>query len=118
MPSMRRSPLVVLTVALALAAPASAGAATGPVVVRDVLTGRFTLPGIPVPARLDPIQDFTQPDTQIEPSVAVNPANPLNVVTAYQEGRIASGGDATNGFATSFDGGATWVHGELPGLTT
>src|SRR3954466_14505526 len=113
-----RSTLVALTVALAPAAPAAAGAAAGPVVVRDVLTGRFTLPGIPVPARLDPIQDFTQPDTQIEPSVAVNPANPLNVVTAYQEGRIASGGDATNGFATSFDGGATWIHGELPGLTT
>src|SRR5438094_935963 len=99
---MRRAALLALV--LALAAPGVAAAETGPVVVHDVMTGRFGLPGIPVPAGLDPIQDYTQPDTQIEPSVAVNPANPLNVVTDYQEGRIASGGDATNGFATSFDG--------------
>src|SRR5207237_3119539 len=33
-------------------------------------------------------------------------------------GRIADGGDATNGFATSTDGGKTWRTGELPGLTT
>jgi hypothetical protein len=109
---------LLLATALVLAAPAVARAETGPVVVRDVLTGRFDLPTVPIPAGGDPIQDYTQPDTQIEPSIAVNPANPLNVVTAYQEGRIASGGDATNGFATSFDGGATWIHGELPGLTT
>jgi hypothetical protein len=64
------------------------------------------------------IQEYVQPDTQIEPSIAVNPANPRNVVAAYQEGRIADGGDATNGYATSFDGGRTWRYGELPGLTT
>lgn len=63
------------------------------------------------------IQDYVQPDTQAEPSIAVNPANPRNVVAAYQEGRIAGGGDATNGYATSFDGGRTWRYGELPGLT-
>src|SRR4051812_49693137 len=67
---------------------------------------------------VDPIQDYTQPDTQAEPSIAVNPADPRNVVTAYQEGRIANGGDATNGYATSFDGGQTWTYGELPALTT
>src|SRR5436190_742373 len=65
-----------------------------------------------------PIQDYVQPDTQIEPSIAVNPANPKNVVTVYQEGRIADGGDATNGFATSLDGGKSWKTGELPGLTS
>jgi hypothetical protein len=40
------------------------------------------------------IQDYVQPATEIEPSVAVNPANPKNVVTVYQEGRIADGGAA------------------------
>jgi hypothetical protein len=64
------------------------------------------------------IQDYVQPDTQIEPSIAVNPANPLNAIAVYQEGRIANGGDATNGYATTFDGGKTWKYGELPGLTT
>jgi hypothetical protein len=104
-----------LLVLLVFAGPASA--ATVPTLVHDVKTGSDPL-GSAVPAAPDPIQDYVQPDTQAEPSIAVNPANPLNVVAAYQEGRIANGGDATNGFATSFDGGRTWANGELPGLTT
>src|SRR5438477_8054964 len=94
-----------------------APAATAPTLVRDVKTGVDKL-GSLTPAVPDSIQDYVQPDTQIEPSIAVNPANPKNVVTVYQEGRIADGGDATNGFATSMDGGKTWKYGELPGLTT
>ena len=85
--------------------------------MRDVRTGSDAL-GSLTPAAPDPIQDYVQPDTEIEPSIAVNPANPKNVVAVYQEGRIADGGDATNGFATSVDGGKTWRTGELPGLTT
>src|SRR5207247_6969461 len=100
-----------------LIAPAHAGAAaTFPTLVRDVRTGMDRL-GTRSPAPSD-IQEYVQPDTQIEPSIAVNPANPRNVVTVYQEGRIANGGDATNGFATSFNGGVTWTYGELPKLTT
>src|SRR5207302_4161332 len=99
-------------------APGSAaGRAAGPKLVRDVKRGSDKL-GSLTPAAPDPIQDYVQPDTQIEPSIAVNPANPKNVVTVYQEGRIADGGDATNGFATSTDGGKSWRTGELPGLTT
>jgi hypothetical protein len=95
--------------------PQASAAATFPTLVRDVRTGMYKL-GTRKPEPAD-IQDYVQPDTQIEPSIAVNPANPRNVVAAYQEGRIANGGDATNGFATSFDGGKTWKYGELPGLT-
>ena len=58
-----------------------------------------------------------QLDTEIEPSISVNPRNPLNAVTAFQSGRVDAGGDATNGYATTFDGGRTWTHGLLPGLT-
>jgi len=99
--------------------PVAVGKASAgkPVLVRDMKTGKDKL-GSQIAATPDPIQDYVQPDTQIEPSVAVNPANPKNVVVAYQEGRIADGGDATNGFATTFDGGQTWTYGELPGLTT
>src|SRR3954454_14943610 len=88
-----------------------------PVLVRDVKTGRDEL-GSLIPGGSDPIQDYIQPDTQIEPSIAVNPANPKNAVAVYQEGRIADGGDATNGYATTFDGGQHWTYGEVPGLTT
>jgi len=106
------------TVLLLPGAPGSAAdRAVGPKLIRDVKTGSDKL-GSLTPAAPDPIQDYVQPDTQIEPSIAVNPANPKNVVTVYQEGRIADGGDATNGFATSFDGGRTWKSGELPALTT
>src|SRR4051795_6051231 len=113
----RPASLIAVLAGLAIAAPASA-AAPPPVLVHDVQTGMYRLGTVPIPDGGDPIQDYTQPDTQIEPSIAVNPANPRNVVAAYQEGRIASGGDATNGYATSFDGGETWTYGELPGLTT
>jgi hypothetical protein len=107
---------IAAAAAIALFVAAPAGAATpSPAVVHDVMTGTDDLGSLSIP--IDPIQDYVQPDTQIEPSIAVNPANPCNVVAAYQEGRIANGGDATNGYAVSFDCGATWTHGELPGLT-
>jgi hypothetical protein len=84
--------------------------------VRDVRTGSDPLGSLLLNSA-DPIQDYVQADTQIEPSIAVNPRDPNNVITVYQEGRIANGGDATNGFATSLDAGQTWQSGELPGLT-
>jgi len=40
------------------------------------------------------------------------------IVGAFQTGRIAPGGATDIGWATSQDGGATWTHGFLPGLTT
>ena len=39
------------------------------------MTGMDNLGSLTIPP--DPIQDYVQPDTQIEPSIAVNPANPL-----------------------------------------
>lgn len=103
--------------------PRSVAAAKAPAagprlhLVRDVKTGKDKL-GSQIPGGPDPIQDYIQPDTQTEPSIAVNPRNPKNAVAAYQEGRIADGGDATNGYAVTFDAGKTWKYGELPGLTT
>jgi hypothetical protein len=45
-------------------------------------------------------------------------ANGSTLVAAFQTGRIAPGGATDIGWATSTDGGATWSHGFLPGLTT
>ena len=39
------------------------------------------------------------------------------IVTAFQVARIYGGGGADIGFATSTDGGLTWVNGYLPNLT-
>src|SRR5438132_2321034 len=58
----------------------------------------------------------SQHATEVEPDVA---AVGSTLVTAFQAGRFYSGGGSTNiGWATSTDGGATWSHGFLPGITT
>src|SRR3954447_12217941 len=96
--------------------PASAGAGSGLVVLRDV---RASHDDIPLGKVTYPISATKpQPDTQIEPSIAVNPGNPLNAVAVFQEDRVDAGGDAGNGYTSTLDGGKTWAHGYLPGLTT
>lgn len=52
--------------------------------------------------------------TEVEPHTL---ANGSTLVAAFQTGRIAPGGATDIGWATSTDGGSTWSHGFLPGLT-
>jgi hypothetical protein len=114
----RKVPVAVIGVALigaAVAAPAASGARPAVKVIRDV---RASVADIPLGKVSYPVDGkHPQPDTQIEPSLAVNPGNPLNAVAAFQEDRVDSGGDAGNGYTTTFDGGKHWIHGYLPGLT-
>src|SRR5437764_617314 len=57
-------------------------------------------------------------DTEAEPDVAVDPNDPDIVVAVFQQERFdQSGGCVVPGFATSRDGGLTWIAGSLPGLT-
>jgi hypothetical protein len=62
---------------------------------------------------------FTNPDsqhaTQVEPDTF---AFGSTVVSAFQTGRFFDGGSSDIGFATSLDGGFSWVHGFLPSITT
>jgi len=62
---------------------------------------------------------FTNPTsqhaTEVEPDTY---AFGSTIVTAFQTGRISDGGSSDIGFATSTNGGATWKHGWLPGITT
>jgi hypothetical protein len=53
--------------------------------------------------------------TEVEPHVL---AFGNTEVAAFQTGRIVNGGGTAIGWATSTDGGNTWTHGFLPGLTT
>jgi len=53
--------------------------------------------------------------TEVEPHLL---ANGSTLVAAFQTGRISPGGATDIGWATSTDGGTTWSHGFLPGLTT
>ena len=58
-----------------------------------------------------------EPDTEQEPMIAVDPNNPEVVVAVFQEGRYPDIAAVDDGYATSHDGGRTWIHGDLPNLT-
>ncbi|HEX6712097.1 MAG TPA: sialidase family protein [Thermoleophilaceae bacterium] len=57
----------------------------------------------------------SQHQTVVEPDTF---ANGSTIVAVAQVGRFFDGGSSANGFSTSTDNGATWVHGILPGITT
>ncbi len=52
--------------------------------------------------------------TEVEPDTF---AFGNTIVSAFQQGRFFDGGGSDIGFATSTNGGVTWVHGSLPGTT-
>jgi hypothetical protein len=56
----------------------------------------------------------SQHATEVEPDTA---SWGSTVVAVFQVGRVADGGSANIGWATSRNGGKTWAHGFLPGLT-
>lgn len=52
--------------------------------------------------------------TEVEPDTY---AHGSTIVSTFQVARVFGGGAADIGFATSTNGGSTWTHGYLPGLT-
>ncbi len=63
----------------------------------------------------DPFTNSTsQHKTEVEPDTY---AYGNTIVSVFQTGRVVDGGSADIGWATSADGGATWKHGFLPGIT-
>jgi len=52
--------------------------------------------------------------TEVEPDTF---AFGSTIVSAFQVGRVFGGGSSNIGWATSRNGGATWSHGYLPGIT-
>jgi len=64
----------------------------------------------------DPYTDAqAQHQSEVEPDTY---AFGGTVVSAFQVGRVSGGGASNIGWARSGDGGATWTHGFLPGITT
>jgi hypothetical protein len=80
----------------------------------------FLAMAAPLQAQLVKISSdsFTNPESQhkseVEPSTY---SWGSTMVAAFQVARIHDGGGADVGFATTKDGGKTWTHGLLPGLT-
>lgn len=104
---MRRVALLLVAVLSTSASVVPAHAASGPRVLRDVQAGVHKLSVVPP----------QQPDTATEPSISVNPRNPLNAVTMFQAGRVDAGCAQINGYGVTFDGGKTWKSGVFPSLT-
>jgi hypothetical protein len=48
-------------------------------------------------------------NSEVEPFVAVNPANPSNIVGVFQQDRWSNGGAHGLVASTSHDGGSTWT---------
>jgi len=62
-------------------------------------------------------QPGSEPDTVVEPDVAVSPIDPDIAVAAAHDGRYPDGGAVGISYSWTHDGGATWHHAPLPGLT-
>src|SRR2546423_12780347 len=63
----------------------------------------------------DPFTDAqAQHRTEVEPDTF---SSGSTIVSAFQVGRVFGGGSSDIGFATSVDGGTSWIHGSLPGIT-
>lgn len=58
--------------------------------------------------------NYSEHRSEVEPDVF---AWGSTIVSAFQVARVFDGGGADIGFATSTNGGVTWTHGYLPGLT-
>jgi BNR repeat-like domain len=57
---------------------------------------------------------FLYVNAEVEPTIAVNPANPNNMIAAWQQDRWSNGGSRGPGTAYSFDGGGTWTRTSAP----
>jgi len=81
----------------------------------------FVDPAVAGPVRVNndllPPGNATNPWSQAEPDIDVNPFNDKNLVAVYQESRFRDGGARALNFSTSMDGGITWTEGSLPHLT-
>ncbi|MBL0125699.1 MAG: exo-alpha-sialidase [Betaproteobacteria bacterium] len=63
--------------------------------------------GVPNPGTL-----YT--NAEVEPHLAINPANPNNLIGSWQQDRWSNGASQGNAVGVSFDAGATWSTRPLP----
>jgi BNR repeat-like domain len=101
--------LVVLGVAATVAVAATAGAATvAPLALVSGPSPYATCTAGAGPGAVNYV------NAEVEPWVAVNPANPANIIGAWQQDRWSDGGSHGLVAGYSFDGGASWGETPLP----
>jgi hypothetical protein len=107
---MRRTPLVIATAALATII-ATAPAVADPAPSLTVLhVGQIAEQDIPP-------ESYSEPDTLVEPDIEVSPTNPDWAVAAAHDGRYPDGGAVDISYSWTHDGGKTWHHAPVPGIT-
>lgn len=62
-------------------------------------------------------QPGSEPDTLVEPDVAVSPVDPDVAVAVFHDGRFPDGGAVAIGYAWTHDGGRSWRQAPLPGVS-
>lgn len=100
---------LVLIAALCAAAPGEAAAPPGTPVVVHV--GRVTEQDVAS-------HGGSETDTVTEPDVAVDPRDKDDAVAVAHDSRFANGGAVGISAAWTRDGGASWHHHTVPGITT
>lgn len=98
---------IAIAIAAGAAIAASATTLAGDVMLKQISSDPFTNT-----TAIDGVAVFHQ--TEEEPDTF---AFGSTIVSAFQVGRFHNGGADDIGFATSTDGGKSWKHGFLPGLT-
>ena len=104
-------PLTLITLGLT-AAPAGTAAAAAPPSPPAVVTAQQS-------AQQDvPALPGSEPDTLVEPDVAVSPLDDRVAVAAAHDGRYPDGGAVGISYSWTADGGQTWHPHPLPGVTS
>ncbi len=91
----------------AVPATALAAGSVGAAVLHVGQAARQDVPSLP----------GSEPDTLVEPDVAVSPLNPDIAVAVAHDGRYPDGGAVGIETAWTDNGGASWHHRPLPGVT-
>ena len=111
---MRRNLVAIFAVAVlalptvALASTYTAGTAVQANLATSPLTGFLCAPVGP---------GTSYPNTELEPWLAVNPTDPLNVVGTWQQDRYSGGASKGSSVGVSLNGGKTFTQISVPGLT-
>src|SRR5581483_10820948 len=95
-------------VGTAVAAPATAAPPGQPVVIHQGQVTRQDIPSRP----------GSEPDTVVEPDVAVSPVNRDVAIAVAHDSRYPDGGAVDISYAWTADGGAHWHHKPVRGITT
>lgn len=103
--------------ALLAAAALPATLLTAPAVAATRPTGPAVLHVGQIAAENVPPRRGSEPDTLVEPDVAVSPVDPQVAVSVFHDGRYADGGAVDIGYAWTRDGGRTWRNAPVPYLT-